>query len=267
MSNLILIDMENTLLNSNRELSTYTINVISKIAKNHKICLVTSSSLDYVIKYYNQLNLNSYIACETGGYIINPSNSESQIHTNKLSENQIKHLFLKLNHLLITMLYTSDNSAFIYKHDKKFNFLIEQYDQYEKITGAYDKLEIKPASHIIAIINPANKVEFEKYFIAANIDLENLGSDLNYILYKISHPNASKENALKFLKKLYKPNKTLSFGDSIVDFNMLMASDVGYLMANSYLARTTTDFKITAYTNDEDGVAKTLDELFSVNKI
>lgn len=74
---------------------------------------------------------------------------------------------------------------------------------------------------------------------------------------------ASKSNAIIQLKEMLKCEKLVVFGDGRNDIDMFQIADESYAVANAHedLKHYATDIIIS---NDEDGVAKWLDEKFKL---
>jgi hydroxymethylpyrimidine pyrophosphatase-like HAD family hydrolase len=78
---------------------------------------------------------------------------------------------------------------------------------------------------------------------------------------EISHLEATKENAVAFILDYLGEDSFTAFGDNINDLGMLEAADRGFIPAESYLDKAGADFELTL-SNDEDGIARKLTELF-----
>lgn len=79
--------------------------------------------------------------------------------------------------------------------------------------------------------------------------------------------HVSKEVGLTALEKYWdiQPNEVMTFGDNDNDLSMLTHTDYGYAMANAATnIRAAAPFT-TQWTNDEDGVLRTIDEVLGLN--
>lgn len=81
---------------------------------------------------------------------------------------------------------------------------------------------------------------------------------------EINHKDATKGNALRFLCKhlgIY-PAETVAFGDGTNDISMIKAAGFGYAMANSP-EKVLDAAEMIAESNDDDGIAKVLEQLIA----
>ena len=84
--------------------------------------------------------------------------------------------------------------------------------------------------------------------------------DVGYLV-EITTKFATKGTALDYLSNYYSIPKEncIAFGDGENDDEMLNAASYGYAMMNGYVTAKLAASYITKHTNDQDGVARTLD--------
>lgn len=261
MKYLIFCDMDGSILNDNEDVSSYSISLIKEISKNHIFCLVTSNSLNKVLPIYNKLGLDTFIACRNGGLIINPNYDKSFSFV--IDKKDFLIFFNDLKSIITSCFYKCNNNVFCYNFDERYKIIMPFSSNNIVNSGDFNDLNLLDSTNIFFIINPMNCILFENYFSNKNLRIECLGKDAKRAIYIISHFKASKLNATSFLKNIYSFDKSIGFGDSIVDVDFLNECDFPFIMKNTSLK---TNFKVTKYTNNEDGVAKELEE-FILNNI
>ena len=113
-----------------------------------------------------------------------------------------------------------------------------------------------------AIGSVARSVEDEQHLVAY-CGLAREGADWNWL--DVHHSDASKGGAIKMLKELLGLERVICFGDSDNDLSMFEAADEGYAPAN---ANDTIKSAATAVIghHDEEGIARFLRERFALDE-
>lgn len=237
-----IFDLDDTLLNNNKEVTDYTLKGI-KILKNNDFIIVinTARSFSATLDVANIIKPD-YLICNAGAVIYDKDynlifkKTISIQDTNEIidlikSSNDVKNFSIQTIKTLYTkdFKYTQNNpiatyNDFINKLDEEsVKILIASYDhkKWESVALKYN-------------------YEIERYF--------------NGIWCRISPSNKYLGNLSLF--KLLNDNNPLDyvFGDDSGDILMIKNAYKGVLMKNSKLK--SLDFNISSYTNEEDGVIK-----------
>ena len=237
-----IFDLDDTLLNNNKEVTDYTLKGI-KILKNNDFIIVinTARSFSATLDVANIIKPD-YLICNAGAVIYDKDynlifkKTISIQDTNEIidlikSSNDVKNFSIQTIKTLYTkdIKYTQNNpiatyNDFINKLDEEsVKILIASYDykKWESVALKYN-------------------YEIERYF--------------NGIWCRISPSNKYLGNLSLF--KLLNDNNPLDyvFGDDSGDILMIKNAYKGVLMKNSKL--TSLDLNISSYTNEEDGVIK-----------
>lgn len=258
-------DLDGTLLNNNMKISTTSTLLLNESIKNNlnftvatartpatvseilaNVCInlpiiVMNGSAIYDLNkkqyiYYNKLssgfvniinNIISGMGVQAFIYTINNNNTLTVYHDKLTNPYQIEFRNARLNKTKYKVFTLSD----IPLNCKVLYFTIIESE--DKINKLYKKLKYIPNINIVRYIDSCNPKIFY---------LE---------IYDIS---TSKSEAIKHLKKLYKFNKIISFGDNINDIPMFEISDECYAVSNAVenLKRIATDV---IKSNKEDSVA------------
>ncbi|MFI3329670.1 MAG: HAD-IIB family hydrolase [bacterium] len=257
MKYLIFCDMDGSILNSDGQLSEYSVSTIKQITKKHIFCLITSNSIKKTLPYYNQLGLDTYMICKNGGSIINPISSESIMY--KLSSEEILKYFTDLKPLISSAFYKCDENAYVYNFIDRYQFIMKIPDDFIVHDGDFNKFNLNASTNLYIIVEPRNVIPLLSYFNNIDVRVNCLGQDKKRAIFVISHPRVSKKEGFKYVKEKYEFDKIIGFGDSDYDINFLKKCDIPFMMKNSSVK--THEFNLTEFTNDEDGVAKELEKI------
>lgn len=257
MKHLILCDMDGTLLTNRSTISEYTIEVIKQVAKNNHFCLVTSSSYQRILPIYNQLELNTFIACKNGGLIINPNTNERHVYA--MTNSEILSYFNDVKDKIESMFYKCEGDAYCYNFDNKYKVVMNIPDNIKINHGDYNDLKLSNSTNIYIICPIEHDKFIEEYFTSRNLRVDCMGKDRKIAIYVITHLKALKHESVKFLKEHYDYDKVIGFGDSVNDLEMLKMCDKAYLIKNTIVKES--NIEKTEFSNNEDGVAKQLEKM------
>lgn len=265
---LIAIDMDGTLLNSNNEISKRTNKAIEEATKRGiHIVLSTGRILSSAELYADSIGLKNYILASNGAVIRNEEREIIyKIPIEKYAVKQIMEVARKHN-------------AYYHFYDE-YNFYTNRFveevyefynSSYQNIKGTSIGLNIFKDDSEIYDNDSINSYKF--LFLDEKMDnLEILKTELSRIeninvssswsnnIEIMSH-KVSKGLSLKYLSNLLNIDKTeiIAIGDNENDISMIEYAGLGVAMENG--EKTTKDIAdIIADTNDNDGVAKIIEE-------
>ena len=248
---LIALDVDETLLRSDHTISNYTLKVLKKCQeKGAKIALNTVRGYDSAIGVAKQINAD-YINLERGNLVVDKNNNIIYKRPfNKSLQKKIIEFFLKYTERV----YVGTIKKFFGKVvDKEFgkSWGIIDFDIHELVSEDLFKM-------CVYLEDEGLRKIYNKF------------CDENHLTYYymrtapyliISPENSDKWYGLEKLVKALKidPNDLYVFGDDSTDLMSLKNAKHGIAMQNS-VQLVLNEIKNTCPSNDEDGIAKYLDE-------
>ncbi len=265
MYKLIAIDCDGTLLNSKQELSERTVAAV-KLAndKGAKVVLASARPFYRIKKHLKRLDLlhdDQYTISFNGAMVIN--NTETKQVYFRCFSNKHVHELIKVGQKFDTKIFIySIDSIYANYDDKSYrktnpdtNFLVVDfdsmnfselivrkilyYDRPKKILQIREKLPTSFSSNYEISSSVPENIEFVKKGVSKAKGLERLANKLGI-----------------------KQSETLAFGDHENDLSLLNYAGYSVAMGNAIEPIKQIADEITD-TNDNDGVAKVLERLFS----
>lgn len=253
---LLLFDLDGTLLNSEKTISTLTIDMLDQCRKKGLLISVsTSRSQQNSLKYIAELAPD--IIVSSGGALITYKNEA--VYKAEFSVNEVNRIIRTAREICgsdceITV-DTLDSHYWNYKIDPKA--MDKQWDGtvYCDFSEYFPEPSLKIcveiaddeiAGHLRSELNEYDSIRF---------------TDGNW--YKFTKKEATKENAIRKLCDILNISASdiIAFGDDLADIGMLKMCGLGVAMGNSVdEAKVAADIVIG--TNDEDGIAYFLKDLF-----
>lgn len=247
----IIFDMDDTLLTSDKKVTTYTLSVLKTLQNlGHKIVINTARTKSFNQEYFDLIKPDYAIL--NGGSLIIDKN-ENILFKKTISKDVINALTDEL------LTYASTFS--IYTEDELFSSDSDYHSQ-----GAiyFDFRNNKLNKESLKIV-----ASFYDQEVAKNLASK---YDLVYVPYltgrfgRINRKDTSKESGNRELMKLVGSSlkDTIVFGDDIGDLNMINEAGIGILMKNAREEMKSKVKNISQYSNSEEGVAKFLVNYFNI---
>ncbi|GAA5349604.1 Cof-type HAD-IIB family hydrolase [Streptococcus uberis] len=265
---IIAIDLDGTLLHHDNTISEYTKKVIQKVQeKGHQVVISTGRPYRMALDYYMQLQLKTPMITFNGSLTHMPEQKWEYEHNVTLNR---KYLFdiLKCQNDFKMDFIASEYRKNFYITLSNRDKIDPQLFGVDKITDDMKLEESKITRNPNALLMQTHHED--KYALAKNmrayfddeIEVDSWGGPLNIL--EISPKNINKAYALNYLLKIMnKDNKDLiAFGDEHNDTEMLAFAGTGYAMKNASPVLLPYADQQLDYSNEEDGVAKKLEELF-----
>lgn len=247
----IIFDMDDTLLNDKREITPHTLEVLKKLqAMGNKLVCNTARSKGFNQKFFDQLRPD-YAILNGGALIIDKD--ETVVFRAEVDVPTTRALIRDLLAVTDTVSVQTEDTFYSHKgwHTVQkavpFDFEQEQFPY--------------PAQKIVVAVESDAQAQAlaEKYGLA-------------YTTYgdgpfrRYNHIDATKALGNSNLMKLVGGTlaDVIAFGDDYGDFEMLKEAGVGVMMKNGRPELLGKTSHISEYTNDEDGVAKFLEEYFAM---
>lgn len=289
MYNLIAIDLDGTLLNSNGVISNETKETLQKIKdKDIKIVLASGRMVDSIKAISNEIGNQKYLIAGNGA-IVYDVEKEEILYKNYLKkekvldiikiceENSIFYNIYTENELLTTALkynvlyYYKENANREEKDRIKISVINNMYEyilnsernDYLKITICdEDRIVFNSIIRRIKQIKDIDVLDIE-HMSRKSIVQGTETIELNYSYTEVSAQNVDKWNAINYIlnQENIQKEHVIAIGDNINDKRMIENAGLGIAMAGSAPAVTKIANIITTENNNEDGVAKELKKI------
>ena len=286
MYNLIAIDLDGTLLNSNGVVSNETKETLQKIKdKDIKIVLASGRMIDSIKSISNEIGNQKYLVAGNGAIVYDIEKQEI-LYKNYLKkekvldvikiceENSIYYNIYTENELLTTSLkynvlyYHKENANREEKDRMKISIMSNMYDyvlnsqrdDYLKITICdEDRMVFNSIIRKIKQIKDIDVLDVE-HMSRKNIMQGTETIELNYSYTEVSAQNVDKWEAINYILEQENIPKehVIAVGDNINDKKMIENAGLGIAMVGSSPVVTEIANIITSENNNEDGVAKEL---------
>ena len=265
---MIALDLDGTLLNSESKLSDFTIETIKKIsAFGHKVIITTGRPYRMAHTYYKQLELDTPM--------INFNGSLTHLPEKKWGDEQC--LTLDKKYLLDMVANRDTIQADFIAGEYRNKFFITDPNEHVADPKLFGIESFQPENQFNPerVTSDPNCILFQtkaedKYALADemnrhydyNLSINTWGGPLNIL--ECNPKNVTKASALTYLlDKLNMDQKDLiAFGDEHNDTDMLALAGHGYAMKNASSVLLPYADSVTDFTNNEDGVARQLIQLF-----
>lgn len=273
---LIAMDMDGTLLNSKKEVTEYTKDVLRRAAKEGvKLVVCTGRIFTSAKSYARIIGTKAPIIASNGAYIREKDREEVIYEKYINKDTLIKIIKVSREWGFYPHIYTTDTiySEKLIHSSLNYTRWNETVPEDEKINiKIVDRLEDvvnKEGENFLKVVVMADEDQIErlqglKKYIRENMDVSVFSSYVNN--FEVMDKEVSKGRALKILADYFGINKEeiICFGDNENDKTMFEFAGFPVAMGNAEEEIK----KIAAYvtdTNDNDGVAKAI-EKFVLNK-
>lgn len=250
---LIVLDLDDTLLHSNKEISEYSKAILKKCQKlGCKIVVNTARSYIRTVDYAKQINAD-FICSFNGNFVCD--RDDNVIYYNpipiEISKNIIEELNKHTNRIVNEGLYASFCTDRI---DEKF-----VDSKYASVKFVKNLQSCKLILHCEREEYPFIKSVVEKYDLSITFSRE---KNTARILPKESDKWVGIQKIKKFLNGNY---KIIAFGDDITDLVTLLNADIGIRMENS-ITEIIENVAFSTVSNNDDGVAEFLCNYFNLQQ-
>lgn len=283
---LILIDLDGTTLNKDyRTFNALNKKVIEKLkAEGHKICIVTGKNYLSAIPFYNELNLDTYLATYNGAFIFNPKNDKNEKFFSPISNSIFRSIMenksLK-DSLKACLIDTTDNETIstsenVYWKEVFFNNNPYVCGDVTEHLGDRDVLQMvlefpsEDKNKINTVISALRKYRSAISFNFINKlkkgEGEQLVPDKDSTVIRIRSSFANKGIAAEWISAYYNIplSRTLAFGDDKNDLEMIRKVEFGIAMANGTLDLKSLSHEVTELDNHSGGVGQHLIKFFNL---
>jgi Cof subfamily protein (haloacid dehalogenase superfamily) len=253
MNKLIVLDLDGTLLRSDKTVSNKSISVLKECEKaGCKIVIATARPPRVAYNFIPEELTSEYAVCYNGAEIYK---NQQKIHSQYICENSVKLLvdFFQIKYPKAKVSLEINNKLYSnYNIEKLFG-----NNGYELVD--YSEMTFKPTAKVLVNLSCVSSLE--------NI-IENIPQDCSMVitdegsLGQIMAKGVSKLEAIRYILNEWKMemDDIVAFGDDFNDIDIIKHSGVGVAMGNA-VSDLKDVAKYVTKTNDEDGVAFFLEEM------
>lgn len=254
---LIAFDIDGTIVDAKQRLCEHLKPVVHKlIAKGYMVTLVSARHPQAMLDIANQLGILGEFIALNGSFI---TNSKLEVVYSKTFE---------IEHLVESIKLIDANLAINYYHH--FDWFVQNLNPYVEIEYQaygfpYQVIEDSPPQIInkLTLIGHRDSLFEAQEIFAKNNSVNAVFSSHNYL--EVMCQSISKFNALKeYASRLgIEPSQIIAFGDGENDIPMLLQVGLGVAMRNAHDIVKQNANDVTAFSCDEAGVARYLENLIS----
>ena len=268
-------DLDGTLLNKSAKLSSYTINTINAlIDKGLNFSVATARSLLPVKSMLKGMKINIPIIL-LNGVLIYDTNKEEYIKINKIQSESVTEIIQAIKTYDVSgfMYELEDSGAFNTYHELSQNvpvadYILERAAKYNSVqpTNGLSDVSLNNIVYFTLIDTYDRLLPLYNFFSQrSNIKQEFYKNvyNPNFWFLELFSEQSSKKLAVEFLKEKYHFEHIVGFGDNNNDFPLFEVCDVRIAVRNATPKLKEAATHICA-SNDDDGVARWLEENFDV---
>ena len=255
---LIILDIDNTITNSNGEITKETIETIRKVIDKHiYVVLCTGRAANYTMEKSIICNSSPIIISDNGAIIYNYK-SKICMFSSPFPNDTLNKIAIICNNNKIDCVFNTINGRYRFYNNKDNNYIKDI-----KLINNPNEIKEEVTQIVINSQTKSNLIKsIEEILALGNIELTNTNinaqKENGYYFCDFNIEGVSKGRAIKELmsKLKIKEEETICFGDSMNDHSMIEASKYFVALKNADKELKTIAFMITEYDNNESGVAK-----------
>lgn len=273
-NNGIFLDLDGTLLQTDKQISQRTKDIIQKfVDKDDIVILETGKSFASSYHWHRELDLDTPLVTSQG-QVISYYDREKDIfdhHIQPLDISNLSHLLVdnfitgKIINIVVDCfdtVYMDHEFGNLYdliseKHVKIKTLNYQKLIQLKNVVGCYVELSPTESDRIKDTVKTLNKIFKDQYKFAFWM------TDGSLPIINIKPAFVDKWRAVEVAEKLYDINRIISFGNGYNDKTMLEGAHIGFAMKNSARAIKKSGNNITKFDNNNDGVAIALEKLYN----
>ena len=251
MPKMIVLDLDGTLMDDNKNISSYTISILEKCKENGiKITLATARSENAAKRIINMVNPD-FLILNDGALILNKS--YEILHRKLLSIKTTDGILTECKNKLNINDINVETEIDFYSSFKGFYHSDWDYGIYYDFTKPLSQKSYKIS---VEIFDEETALDISKKFNECKL-IYSFGENW----YRIIHKEASKMAAIKIISNLQKIqiSEIVSFGDDFNDIEMIKECGIGVAMENG-IKEVKNIAKYICKSNNEDGVGKWIEE-------
>lgn len=235
-------DLDGTLLNASAKVSLKSEELLNKALKNNiNFTIATARTPATIVPLLKNINITMPVIAMNGCSIYDLKNKK-YLHTMSIDNSIIPKLEeLIYNENLTPFIYTlKDNHLFVYHNELSLPHQIQFYDERKNSplkTFLKEPLPSDAKVLYFTIMDYEEKINnlYSKLLDIPEISMVKYSDTYNKGIFnlEIYNCNASKSNAITYLKNHFHFNELITFGDNLNDIPMFKISDKCYAVENA----------------------------------
>lgn len=267
MKRLIIVDLDETLLTTDKRITEENKQVIKTLRdKGHIVVIATGRAYHGAITYYNELELDTLLITDNGALISNDKDPNFKKQRTTIPNEIFIEMFKKLKHTVATGAINKDSISYGFNYNAHFDNSFNGIPPKKSVEADYLNLGFEPMNLDVAVFRD-HQDYFESYFKNHPVlDARYWSGDKDYGYYDIHLRSVNKALAAKFAMDYYniKSEHTFTFGDGVNDTELLSLTENGTAMLNANDTVKKYASKVTKHDNNNSGVGKALIEYFNL---
>ena len=261
---LIVMDMDGTLLNSEKIVSSYTKDLLKRLSsEGYKLGIASGRPITGLKRTVKALGIDGVINFMTG------SNGAELFDVDNNQENCFYQISPEIIDEIINLYAHFELNPYVYQGENCYAYrndgTIERAarNNHLGIVLCNLKEEIKTPQSKLVLSTPPEKMKQVEAFYEEHKSDKYRAFKSQADMFEFVHPELSKIYGIKYYcgQHGYNISEAAAFGDTTNDIEMLKECGTGVCMCNGTEdARQAADI-ITKYNNDEDGLAKELESI------
>lgn len=264
---LVVMDMDGTLLTSDKTISDYTKNFLKKLSsEGYKLGIASGRPIIGLKRTVVALGIETYINFMTG------SNGAELYDVDRNKENCFYQLEPNIIDEIINLYKPFDLNPYVYQGDNcyayKSDSTIERAanNNHLGIVLCNLKEEIKtPQSKLVLSTPPEKMKQVEAFYEQHKSEEKYRGFKSQADMFEFVHPKLSKVYGIAYYCKQHGHTieEVAAFGDTTNDIEMIRECGIGICMCNGTKDAQDAADIVTKYNNDEDGLARELQNILN----
>jgi Cof subfamily protein (haloacid dehalogenase superfamily) len=263
---LIALDLDGTLLNSDKKISKSTLTYLRKLKKDHTIILATGRPYRSFIQYYEQLGLNTPMVCYNGAYVTNPTDKKFKTKAFAFPQKVVKEIYQEIGEdSLDNVMCETNQDIWLMKEEKNLASFF-WHDNMNIIYGPLTKTLSEDPMTMIIKLKIRNKKQDQRII---NIIKKQSGLMARFwgksTFCEIYDKQISKGSALLEIIQNMNLDRQhfISFGDAENDKEMLLFANHSFVMKNAEKSMKKYGKSVTKKDNNHDGIVDELQRYFN----
>ena len=265
---LICLDLDGTLLNDNKEISSYTKQVLTELQqRGHYIMIATGRPYRASQIYYHELNMNTPVVNFNGAYVHHPKAQDFETIHEVLDVEISKNIITALQQSHVTNIIAEvKDYVFINNHDPRLFEGFSMGNPKIQTGNLLEQLNESPTSLLVEAEedNIPEIKDMLTHFYAENIEHRRWGAPFPVI--EIVKRGINKARGIEYAKQYLNiaDDRIIAFGDEDNDIEMIKYATYGIAMDNG-LQDLNDVANHTTYSNNNDGIGRYLNDFFDLN--
>ena len=262
---LIALDLDGTLLTSQKTIDRSTAAYLRKLSKQHYIVLASGRPYRSLIKYYDQLQLKTPLVCYNGAFVTYLHHPERKDIAFEFPQDVVKTIYRDVGHeILDNIMCETNHDIWLLQEEHG----LADFFWHDNMRMNYGPLDQTLFENPMTMIIKSKERNEEADQIIRDAVAKHPGLSVRFwgdsVYSEIYYSHISKGSALqKLLDEFQLPlSQFIAFGDAENDREMLSLSPHSFAMKNAVESMKKVANKITRFDNDHHGIREELMQFF-----